>query len=83
MAVADLAGWLAAGEHRYDAICLDVDNGPEWTVTAQNAALYADAGLAALDRRLAPGTKLQEIPLGAFFGVSRTIVRQALQVRAA
>ena len=34
---------------------------------------------AILERRLAPGTKLQEIPLGAFFGVSRTIVRQALR----
>jgi len=37
---------------------------------------------AILDRRLAPGTKLQEIPLGAFFGVSRTIVRQALRTLA-
>jgi DNA-binding GntR family transcriptional regulator len=35
--------------------------------------------IAILERRLAPGTKLQEIPLGAFFGVSRTIVRQALR----
>lgn len=34
---------------------------------------------AILERRLAPGTKLQEIPLGEFFGVSRTIVRQALR----
>lgn len=32
-----------------------------------------------LERRLAPGTKLQEVPLGAYFGVSRTIVRQALR----
>lgn len=34
---------------------------------------------AILERRLAPGTKLQEIALGEFFGVSRTIVRQALR----
>ncbi len=34
---------------------------------------------AILERRLAPGTKLQEVPLGTFFGVSRTIVRQALR----
>lgn len=34
---------------------------------------------AILERRLAPGTKLQEVPLGAYFGVSRTIVRQALR----
>lgn len=37
---------------------------------------------AILERRLAPGTKMQEIPLGAFFGVSRTIVRQALRTLA-
>lgn len=34
---------------------------------------------AILERRLAPGTKLQEIALGLHFGVSRTIVRQALR----
>lgn len=34
---------------------------------------------AILERRLAPGTKLQEVALGAHFGVSRTIVRQALR----
>jgi len=32
-----------------------------------------------LARRLAPGTKLQELALGRHFGVSRTIVRQALR----
>jgi hypothetical protein len=56
--VADLGAWLRAGDDRYDAICLDVDNGPEWTVTAANAALYGDPGLDAVDRRLAPGGTL-------------------------
>jgi len=37
---------------------------------------------AILERRLAPGTKLTETSLGAFFGVSRTIVRQALRTLA-
>jgi len=55
LATADLAAFLAAGTDRYDAICLDVDNGPEWTVTVDNAVLYGDAGLSAVDRRLAPG----------------------------
>jgi hypothetical protein len=53
--VADLADFLVAGDDRYEAVCLDVDNGPEWTVTSANAALYGDPGLAAVDRRLAPG----------------------------
>lgn len=55
LATADLAAFLAAGTDRYDAICLDVDNGPQWTVTVDNAVLYGDAGLSAVDRRLAPG----------------------------
>jgi len=56
--VADLVAFLAAEGPRYDAICLDVDNGPEWTVTVDNAALYGEAGLSAVDRRLAPGGTL-------------------------
>jgi len=56
--VADLLAWLGAGTEEYDAVCLDVDNGPEWTVTPGNAALYGDTGLDAVDRRLAPGGTL-------------------------
>ena len=53
--VDDLAAFLARDRQDYDAVCLDVDNGPEWTVTVDNAALYGDPGLSAVDRRLAPG----------------------------
>jgi DNA-binding GntR family transcriptional regulator len=35
---------------------------------------------AIIDRRLAPGTKLGEVEVGALFDVSRTVVRQALQM---
>jgi spermidine synthase len=56
--VDDVARWLRAGDDGYDAVCLDVDNGPEWTVTDANAALYGDPGLDAVDRRLAPGGTL-------------------------
>jgi spermidine synthase len=38
---------------RFDAICLDVDNGPDWTVTDANRGLYDDAGLATIRGRLA------------------------------
>ena len=37
---------------------------------------------AILDRKLAPGAKLREAELGLHFGVSRTIVRQALRTLA-
>jgi spermidine synthase len=39
----------------FDALCLDVDNGPGWTVTDDNASLYSPGGLAACLARLAPG----------------------------
>ncbi|WP_069815521.1 spermidine synthase [Streptomyces sp. TP-A0874] len=44
-----------APAERYDAICLDIDNGPDWTVTEENDSLYGPAGLAACRDRLAPG----------------------------
>ena len=42
---ADLVAWLVDGADQFDAICLDVDNGPDWTVAAGNAALYTEQGL--------------------------------------
>lgn len=51
---ADLMQYLRGGE-LFDVLCLDVDNGPEWTVTDDNASLYSPAGLAACRARLAPG----------------------------
>ncbi|MFJ1706429.1 spermidine synthase [Kitasatospora sp. NPDC088346] len=51
----DLLAYLAGPGEPYDALCLDVDNGPDWTVTEANAGLYGPAGLAAAHRRLAPG----------------------------
>jgi spermidine synthase len=55
VAHADLLDHLAAGGAPYDALCLDVDNGPDWTVTDSNAGLYGPDGLALLHSRLAPG----------------------------
>ncbi|GAA2465266.1 spermidine synthase [Streptomyces macrosporus] len=52
---ADLAAHLAGDGEPYDALCLDVDNGPDWTVTEDNGSLYSPAGLAACARRLTPG----------------------------
>ncbi|WP_404819472.1 spermidine synthase [Streptomyces marincola] len=52
---ADLAAHLAAPGPPYDALCLDVDNGPDWTVTSDNDGLYSPEGLAACRARLRPG----------------------------
>ncbi|WP_328606323.1 spermidine synthase [Amycolatopsis sp. NBC_00345] len=65
---ADLVAWLrsawSAGE-RFDALCLDIDNGPEWTVTEGNAELYAESGVDGLARLLRPGGVLAVWSAGA------------------
>lgn len=52
---ADLVSWLRTCGERFDAICLDIDNGPEWTVTEGNSVLYNEVGLSLLGGALAPG----------------------------
>ncbi|MEU6203342.1 spermidine synthase [Micromonospora musae] len=51
----DIVRWLGTTDEVFDAICLDVDNGPEWTVFQDNAALYGDDGLELLRDRLTDG----------------------------
>jgi len=53
---ADVVSWLVeAPTGSLDAICLDVDNGPDWLVTPSNAWLYTDDGLRGAVRVLSPG----------------------------
>ncbi len=54
----DFAAYLARTDGRVDAICLDVDNGPDWLVHEGNARLYSRDGLARLRARLRPGGRL-------------------------
>jgi spermidine synthase len=52
---ADVVQWLAdAPACALDAICLDVDNGPDWLLSPGNAWLYGDGGLRAAARVLSP-----------------------------
>jgi spermidine synthase len=51
----DVAAVLRASSDRFDAVLLDVDNGPDAFTAADNAGLYADDGLAATRRALKPG----------------------------
>ena len=52
---ADVADLIASARNGYDAILLDVDNGPDGLTSAANDRLYAWAGLAAARRALRPG----------------------------
>jgi spermidine synthase len=53
--IADVADPIAAPGSGYDAILLDVDNGPGGLGRAANDGLYAAEGLAAARRALRPG----------------------------
>lgn len=53
--VADVGGLIRAGRARYDAILLDVDNGPDGLSREGNDALYTLAGLAEARAALRPG----------------------------
>ncbi|GAA4426516.1 spermidine synthase [Georgenia halophila] len=52
---ADVRGWLQRTDERFDVLCLDVDNGPRWTLTDDNQKLYRADGLDLLLSRLRPG----------------------------
>ncbi|MFF4501869.1 spermidine synthase [Streptomyces sp. NPDC001401] len=51
----DLITYVRETSATYDALCLDVDNGPDWTVTEGNDDLYSPAGLTSCARVLKPG----------------------------
>ncbi|MFE4699362.1 spermidine synthase [Streptomyces sp. NPDC056738] len=51
----DLVEYVNEISDTFDALCLDIDNGPDWTVTEGNAGLYGASGLASCARALRPG----------------------------
>ena len=51
----DVAATLRTSPRRFDAILLDVDNGPAAFTASHNAGLYDDRGLAAARAALKPG----------------------------
>ncbi|MFJ4469142.1 spermidine synthase [Streptomyces sp. NPDC089424] len=52
---ADLIAYVNETSDTFDALCLDIDNGPDWTVTEANSGLYSTAGLAGCARVLGSG----------------------------
>ncbi|MEU2617489.1 spermidine synthase [Streptomyces sp. NPDC007157] len=51
----DLVAYVNETSDTFDALCLDIDNGPGWTVDKDNEGLYSPAGLASCARVLRPG----------------------------
>lgn len=54
----DVADLLGRGKPRFDAIALDVDNGPEGLTQDANDWLYSDPGLAVVGQSLRPGGRV-------------------------
>ena len=52
---ADLVTYVNETSATFDALCLDIDNGPDWTVSESNDSLYSPNGLASCARVLRPG----------------------------
>ena len=52
--MADVATFIDAAQGDYDAILLDVDNGPDGLVREDNNVLYSKTGLRAAKRALTP-----------------------------
>jgi spermidine synthase len=53
--VEDVCEVIARGAGRYDALILDIDNGPDAFVQGKNKQLYDGSGFAAIKRALRPG----------------------------
>lgn len=51
---ADLVTWLSTPDVSYAALCLDIDNGPDWTLDEGNAGVYTAAGLDRIAEALPP-----------------------------
>ena len=83
LVVADLGAALETLDGPFDAICLDVDNGPGWLVHGRNRVHYADAGLRRIRGLLPAGGRLTvwaaaadaafEARLGGHFAAVRSV----------
>ncbi|MFB4303821.1 spermidine synthase [Actinomadura sp. NTSP31] len=66
----------------FDAVCLDIDNGPDWTVTPGNARLYGPHGLDLLAGRLSPRGTLAVWSAGAAPGFADLLASRFASVEA-
>jgi spermidine synthase len=65
LVMADVGEVIATAHDEYDAILLDVDNGPDGLVRADNNAIYSRSGLLAARDALSPGGVLAIWSAGA------------------
>jgi len=77
---ADVAPIIAGSEGEYDAILLDVDNGPDGLVRADNDVIYTSSGLRAAKAALAPGGVLAIWSAGADPAFTRRLQKARFDV---
>jgi len=76
----DVAASIAQGKGSYDAILLDVDNGPDGLTRAGNDGLYSPSGLAAAKSALRPGGVLAIWSAAPDPAFARTLARAGFAV---
>ncbi len=76
----DVANVIEAGRATYDAILLDVDNGPDGLVRQENDRLYSSRGLAAAMDALKPGGVLAIWSAGSDDAFARRLSRVGFTV---
>ena len=73
LAAGDVGAVIGAARGRYDAILLDVDNGPDGLTRAENDRLYSAEGLALAKAALRPGGVLAIWSAGPDAGFARRL----------
>lgn len=76
----DVAAVIGAGRGTYDAILLDVDNGPDGVVRDANDAIYSTSGLAAAMAALKPGGVLAVWSAGPDRAFTQRLLRAGFAV---
>ena len=79
--VGDVQALIQPARAVYDAILLDVDNGPDGLVQTANDGLYGAAGLAAARRALRPGAVLAVWSAAPDAGYRRRLTQAGFAVR--
>ena len=78
--IADIGQLIAEGAGTYDAILLDVDNGPDGLTRPANDGLYTARGLAAARAALRPGGVLAVWSAGADAAFTRRLAKAGFTV---
>ncbi len=79
--IGDVRVLIAKGEGHYDAILLDIDNGPQCLAHKQNDALYNKRGLASAWRALRPGGVLGVWSFSDDQRFTQRLTRQGFQAK--